>query len=417
MASSYWKKVLGVFSGMAVAQAIPLLGALLITRIYAPDSYGVFATWLGISQIVTVSITYRLEAAFGLEADGKPRAQLVATTVALVLLTGGALYVILAVLLVMGMGSLWNTVPTALLWLLLPQSTGMALSLTWQSWAANNGEFKKLNLIRIGQAFLITGMQVATGLFYPDALSLALMQALGAWLSVLLCLKIMPLHDALPSDWMRAGQQLIRHYWRKYRRFPMLSLPADLINTAAAQLPVILIGSRFGAEIAGYYALAARMMGAPVSLLGGAVRDVFKRTASEEFRTLGHCRPIYLRTFWVLLTLSLIMVAVVILFAEPLFVWAFGVQWAQAGIMTSWLVPLYALGFMASPLSYTFYVAQKQNIDLLWQMGLCTIILSTLLMFESHRQTLLSYSAGYALMYGIYLFLSWRCCQHPAQRK
>jgi len=414
--SSYWKKVASVFSGMAVAQAIPLLGSLLIARIYAPDSYGVFATWLGFSQIVTVSITYRLEAAFGLEADGKTRIELVAVTVALVSLTGCLLYIVMTIL-ALSIGARLDSIPAALVWLLIPQSMGMALSLVWQAWAANNGEFKRLSIIRINQAFLITLIQVVAGLFYPDAVSLAVAQTLAVWLSVVLCLRVMPLRNVVSDAKKRNLFPLIYHYWKKYRRFPMLALPADLINTAAAQMPVILIGSRFGAEIAGYYALATRMMGAPVSLLGGAVRDVFKRAANEEFRMLGHCRSIYQRTFLVLMGLSLVMIIFVIPFAEPIFILAFGAQWALAGVMATWLVPLYALGFMASPLSYTFYIVQKQNIDLAWQIGLFTVTMLTLLVFDFYRQTLLYYSGGYALMYVVYILLSWRCCQQNVQRK
>ncbi|KXU38664.1 hypothetical protein AXE65_12525 [Ventosimonas gracilis] len=414
--SSYWKKIVGVFSGTAIAQAILLLGSLIIARIYAPDSFGVFATWLGISQIVTVGITYRLESAFGLEADGKTRTELVAVTVAMVLLTGGVLSMLLAVL-AWGIGTLSNQIPAILLWLLIPQSVGMALSLVWESWAANNGDIKKLSIIRICQACFIMLMQIAAGVFYPDAASLAAAQTLAVWFSVLLCVTMMPLRSAMSAVNSSVMLRLMGHYWKKYRRFPLLALPADLINTAAAQMPVILIGSRFGAEIAGYYALATRMMGAPVALLGGAVRDVFKRAANEEFRALGHCRSIYQRTFWVLLGLSLAMVAFVIPFAEKVFSLVFGQQWALAGIMATWLIPRYALGFMASPLSYTFYVVQKQNIDLVWQVGLFTMTMLTLLIFDSYRNALLYYSGGYALMYMLYLGLSWRYCQQPVQRK
>jgi len=74
-----------------------------------------------------------------------------------------------------------------------------------------------------------------------------------------------------------------------------------------------------------------------------------------------------------LLGLSLAMVAIVIPFAEIAFSWGFGTQWVLAGTMTAWLVPRYALGFMASPLSYVFYLVQKQNIDLVWQIGLLMV--------------------------------------------
>jgi len=395
---------------MAVAQAIPLLGSLLIARIYAPDSYGVFAAWLGISQIVTVSITGRLEAAFGLEGDGRARAELVAATVALVWGGSIALYLLLTVF-VLGTEIGLETIPAPLLWLLIPQSTGMALSLIWQSWAANNGEFKRLSRIRITQEILIMPMQVMAGLFYPDVVSLAVAQIIAVWINVLLCWRMMPLHDVFSRSTTKKWLHLVAFYGKKYRRFPLLSLPADLINTMVMQLPVILIGSRFGAEIAGYYALANRMMGAPVALLGGAVRDVFKRVANEEFRMLGHCRAIYLRTFFVLLGFSLAMVVCVIAFAEPVFSWVFGSPWALAGAMTVWLVPRYALGFMASPLSYVFYIVQKQNIDLAWQIGLFVITIPALLVFDSYHLSLVYYSAGYSLMYGVYLMLSWRCCQ------
>jgi len=410
MVVSYWKKIIDVFSGMAIAQAIPLLGSLLIARIYAPDNYGAFATWLGISQLVTVSITCRLDAAFGLEADGRTRTELVAVTVALVLLTGSILCVLVAIL-ALTAGVLFGSIPVALLWLLVPQSMGMALSLVWQSWAANNGELKKLSRIRITQELLITPMQIMAGLFYPDVISLAAAQILAIWINVLICLRMMPLRTVLAEIGANGLLRLIVFYGKKYSRFPLLAWPADLTNTAVMQLPVMLISSRFGTEIAGYYALANRIMGAPVGLLGGAIRDVFKRAANEELRTLGHCRPIYRRTFFMLLGLSLAMVAVVVPFAEALFSWGFGAQWAVAGTMTVWLLPRYALGFMASPLSYIFYLVQKQHIDLFWQIGLLALTLPTLLIFASYQSTLLWYSGAYALMYVVYLALSWRFCQ------
>jgi len=256
--AAYWKKIAGVFSGMAIAQAIPLLGALVIARIYAPENYGAFATWLGISQILTVGITYRLEAAFGLEADGKTRTELVTVTAILVLLTGTVLYALLTVVALTI--DVAGKVPLALFWLLVPQSTGMALSLVWQSWAANNGEFKKLSKIRITQEILITPMQIMAGLFYPHVISLALAQIVAIWINVLLCLRMMPLHGVGGATRAGALFHLVVHYGKKYCRFPLLALPADLINTAVMQLPVMLLSGRFGTEVAGYYALANRIM-------------------------------------------------------------------------------------------------------------------------------------------------------------
>src|SRR5690606_13532134 len=182
---------------------------------------------------------------------------------------------------------------------------------------------------------------------------------------------------------------------------------ADLLNSSAAQLPIIVLGTRFGPEVAGYFALASRTMGAPISILGGAVRDVFKRSANQDFQRYGNCRGIYVRTFWVLSALAVLMVIVVAPFASTLFSFAFGKEWQTAGVFASWLIPMYALRFVASPLSYTFYVVQKQQVDLVWQIALLAMTVATLFSFTSYSATIVSYSVGYAALYTVYLLLSY----------
>jgi O-antigen/teichoic acid export membrane protein len=94
----------------------------------------------------------------------------------------------------------------------------------------------------------------------------------------------------------------------RYNRFPKYSLPADGLNTFSSYLPLFLLGSRFGDEVTGWTALALRVFGAPIALLGGAVRDVFKNTSSSAFMERGECRREYLHTFKVLLLFSMIAV-------------------------------------------------------------------------------------------------------------
>src|SRR3546814_7653118 len=62
-------------------------------------------------------------------------------------------------------------------------------------------------------------------------------------------------------------------FWKQQRKFPMFALPAATINTVSAQLPVLIVASRFGTEFAGYLAMSLRLIGAPVTLLGRSVLD------------------------------------------------------------------------------------------------------------------------------------------------
>src|SRR3546814_4688694 len=67
-----------------------------------------------------------------------------------------------------------------------------------------------------------------------------------------------------------------------------------------------------------------------------------------------------------------------LLFGETAFVLVLGEKWRMAGIIAMWMLPLYSLRFIASPLSYTFYIVDKQHVDLAWQVGLLVMTVATL---------------------------------------
>jgi O-antigen/teichoic acid export membrane protein len=204
------------------------------------------------------------------------------------------------------------------------------------------------------------------------------------------------------------ARRAITEFLSRHRRLPLLALPADTVNTAATQLPVFIVTARFGAGVGGWLALAMRTLGAPIALLGSSVLDVFRRHAATAWREQGNCRADYLQTFWVLALGSGLMSAFVALFNEELFVLAFGEEWRRAGVIALWLLPLFALRFVASPLSYVFYVAQKQHVDLLWQCALLAVTLATLNIAADYESALISYAMGYGVLYIVYLGLSYR---------
>lgn len=402
--AGYWHQVASVFAGAATAQAVPIFGSLIIARLYAPDEFGLYSTWLGVSLVLTVCVTYRLEHALGLEPDGAPREKLVLSALFLVVAT--SITILLIALILVGVkAEPYNGMTGGSILLLAPMTMGAGISAIWQSWAANNGDVRNLSYIRIWLAICVTALQVLVGWFKPTATALMLAQVVGIWLSLIASYHLLPIQHGYPHGVSQICLWISQSL-RRYKRFAMLSLPADLINTAAAQMPIIVLTSRFGPEVAGFYALANRMMGAPISILGSAVRDVFKRSANEEYRLSGRCVVVYARTFAVLLVGALLMVSMVYPFSEDIFTIFFGESWRSAGSIAAWLLPMFALRFISSPLSYTFYIVQKQNVDLVWQIFLLAMTIGTLVLFSTYRDTLIYYSIGYSLLYVIYIGLS-----------
>ena len=390
---------------MTIAQAIPLLGSLVIARLYAPAEFGAFSTWLGVVMTAAVLVTGRLEMALVIEEDGEPRRFALAATLATICGVAAVLFVlVLGVYLVEP--DIRHFTPGLLL-AFLTATLLTAVAQTWQSWAAAEGRYRELSWIRIAQALGVTGVQVLTGWLAPSTLGLALGHTLGVLLGVIaaVCMTPLPLRTFLP--WAGFCAKL-RAFWVQHRRFPLFALPADFINTTAGQLPLFFITSKFGLEAAGLYALAARILGGPISLLGTAVLDVFKRSAATSYRELGHCRDEYLRTFRVLAVLGALLALGVFVVAESLFARAFGEAWRQAGVIAVWLMPMFVLRFVASPLSYVFYIAGGQKVDLVWQCGLLSMTALAFVAGPDFEASVKAYAAGYAGMYVIYLLLSYR---------
>lgn len=403
----FWSKVGVVLSGTVAAQAIPLVGSLVIARLVAPEAFGAFATWLGVCTTAAVVATGRYEQALAVERDGAPRRAGVAATLMVVAAVGAALGV--ACLVAWWWRPAWlDRVSPGLLVSIVPAAMGIAATQTWQSWAAAEGRYAALSSIRIAQAAGITGSQIAAAWVEPSAASLGWGQVIGLGCGLAVAAWRLPLRP-----WPGAAE--ITAFLRAHRRFPRWSLPADAINAAASNLPVIIVASRFGGEVAGLLALALRTLGAPIAMLGSAVLDVFKRRASVAYRERGECRAEYADTLRVLAPAGAATAVVFVAAGESLFALAFGEAWRGAGTVALWLAPLFALRFVASPLSYTVYIAGKQAIDLAWQCGLLALTLATLSWPHTYRAALLSYAAAYSAMYVVYLALSYRFAKGPAR--
>jgi len=401
---AFWRSVGVVLTGTVAAQSIPMIGSLVIARIYTPAEFGLFSAWLGMVMMAAVVVTGRFEMTLAVAADGAPRRFAMVATLSTIL--GVSLVFTLIAVVGYFLGGLPDQAKPIMIILFVPATLLAGVTNTWQAWAAAEGNYRGLSWIRISQAFVVTVTQIGAGFISPTANGMLVGHVFGLGVGIGFAMYVMPIKLCnIISDKVGFWTNL-KAFWLNQRSFPMLALPADTINAASGQLPLLLIASRFGAEVSGLFALTMRVLGAPIGLLGAAILDVFKRTAASSYRDRGHCREEYVRTFWLLVAGGIMLVLSVIVAAERLFVVAFGEPWRQAGVIAIWLMPMFALRFVASPLSYVFYIAGKQHVDLVWQCSLLAMTLSSFMLPSSFEASIKFYSAGYSLLYVVYAILS-----------
>lgn len=411
MSAIFIKRVARVLVGTLGAQLITIGVTLLLVRLYSPAEMGDFSAWLSFATIFAVMVTGRYELAiFATKAENDIHA-----VIKLVLLLTLSITILVAGGLVLA-APFMDALPAVVgdYWLALAiVSLGLGANKLVLSLLTFQQSFNRLGGARISLAACIAVAQVSaayllggvSGLIYGQLFGVIVATALAAiWVGK-------PLIVACAATPWRA----VRQSAVKYINFPKFSLPADLINTVASQIPIVLLAAKFGGESAGWFALTLKIMGAPISLLAASVLDVFKEQAARDYRETGSCRGIFIKTLKLLAVLALPPFVAFWFVGE----WAFGVifgdAWAESGRYAVLMIPLFYMRFVVSPLSYTIYIAQRQNLDLVWQLTLLALTFACFTLPDTVDSVLWFYSMGYAIMYFIYFWMSFYCTKGDAK--
>lgn len=404
----FWRHVATVLGGALGAQALPLLAAPLLTRMCTPHEMGAYSVWLGVVAIAAIGATLRMESAMIL--DHEPQRQ--QTCFRVVFYSAGVTALLLTALALgarlagfrPALGLPWIAILSAgaATWLTAAMQTTLA-------YATSHSAFGKAAHAKVATAAVIVAAQL--GLLNAGAGGAGLVGGhLAGLLAGYLAARRLLRPPRAPIRLLPDAAQL--DYLRRHRNFWRFSLPSNLLNGAVSQLPLFLIGMRHGALAAGLYALTQRVLSAPVSLLAASVLEVFKRESVREFRERGNCSRAYRHTFKVLLVLGAGPALLLLLCAPWLFALVFGEAWRSAGELAQLMAPLFLLNFIASPLSYVFFVTGRQKADLLWQVALFATTLGAFLAEGSVRQQVLWYVIGYSGLYLVYLHMSWSCSRN-----
>lgn len=403
---SFLRSVGVLVSGTALGHAITAAALPILSRLYTPADFSLLAVFAGLVSVISVAACLRFDVAIALpREDGE--------AFHLLLLAIGSTLVISAVLLALVLlAPAWITMqlkqPALLpyLWL-VPISVLLAGSYSaLQMWFVRHKAFPLIARSRITQSAASAGVQISSGAMGIGPVGLLVGHAMNTGAACLVLgyrlLKEMPGQAA----WPRPTCALLRKSFKTYDRFPKYSTWEALCNSAAIQLPVILIAAIAAPEEAGYLMLATYVMQAPMALIGGAVGQVYLSRAAEEHRN-GR-----LDTFTASVLQGLVKAGVgpllaVGIMAPAAFGLVFGPGWERAGILVAWMTPWFIFQFLASPISMALHVTGHQRAAFVLQVaGLLIRVLGVWLaaqwildrVSEAYALTGLAFYAAYLLV-------------------
>lgn len=378
--SEFSRNVVTLMTGSMIAQAIPIAISPILTRIYTPDDFGIFALYMSIASIFSTFATGRYELAIMLPKKDEDAANVLFLSLMITfIITFVSLLIILLfkkeIVSFLGSPSLTNWLYVIPLSVLL---TGLYQSLNY--WNNRKKQYKRLAVSRVTQSAVTgsTNLSMGFGGFGVSGLIVAGLVGQGAATSVLG--RFIWKNDITMFHHLKKIKLIA--LMKKYKKFPLLNLPNAFIDSFRLSGINLLIAKYFATSTLGQFSLAWKMVQVPIVLVGGALGQVFfQKVASSKKCDLYEIIIKYIiKASFVAAPIFLF----VYFFSEDIFGFVFGKEWVLAGEAASVMAPWLFINFVSSPLVSVMLVLNKQELVLLFSLFYTSVPLAIIAFFYNH---------------------------------
>lgn len=278
-------------------------------------------------------------------------------------------------------------------------------------WLNRKKNYVKLAVNRVIQGVLYVVFNLLYAFILPDKRYGLILGYITAQFIVMIILVVYIWLDYKKYN-IKLNMPRAKELMKEYINFPKISVASGVINNIAVRLPVFLLGAFAGNAVVGQYSMMNRILGAPITAISEAIRDVFRQKASREFAKNNECAQTYKTTFKTLALTAIIPFLLIMIFAKPVLNAIFGNLWDMAGYFVILMAPFYYIKFIVSPLTFMTYIAKKQSFDMKWQimLGVTSAVAFLIGYITTHNVyiMLLLYGIALAVMYIISFYYTRR---------
>lgn len=344
------KSVIKLLGATSISQFLPILVLPFLTKYLSPEAFGYLGSFISLSLIVSVVITLRFEPSIVLcGSECKIQAENIRTiTLFTTALTSLVLYIL----------SFFYEIPV---------SVFICFVLTIFSIAGNKiveqlliaqekydevSRNKLILALSTVAAHIFTTITLAQGMFvlvYSYTFSLVVCSLFFIYKSNL---------NLAPSLNIASKKLLQNH-----KMFGQYEMPSDFVFQLSQNLPVIIIMAAFGAEIAGMYSIAEKMILLPVTMIGSTLGMVYYKEMSKEKTNVEQSSLVrlILNSLLGIVAFGVCAYSFSIDFLVQL---VFENKYTDLSNYTDYLILYGVVLFVSSPLSGALWKAAKQRVNL-----------------------------------------------------
>ena len=354
------KNVSILASGTIIVQIISFLLSPVLSRLYSPEDYGLFAVFTSIISILTVICCLRYELAIVIPKSDAEAISILRLCIYLISIL--SLFVLVTVLIFKGYIAELLDIAKIENWLFLIAPvlflTGSVQTLTY--WFNRKKEYRIISGSRVYQSSVNSSFSLILGLLKYNSFGLIISSAISQLLPAVFLYKKSGV-KIFKADNKDSLIPELRSTSVKYKEFPLFNLPGAFFDTLSVNSLIFILTYLFSESVTGSYSFALRILSIPGIVIGASIGQVFYQKISEAFYNKQKITELIFKSWKVLFLLSIIPVLTLFIFGEDLFRFVFGEKWAEAGLIAKYLSILTMFTFISSPTSSAMIILKKQK--------------------------------------------------------
>lgn len=364
-----------LLSANVVAQVIGLVVYPILSRMYAPEDFGLLNLFISIGNVLVVLSLVDYYYAIVLPKQERHAVALVHVSSLALLIT--VALVAVSVTLADPISALFKSPELAQYYWLMPiyvLSMGAWNILNY--WYIRQKQFGQISQYLMSQSALSAGGKIGMG--YAGVLQGGMIYAVVVAPLLSLVTSIVRNFRGCLPPLLRISKSDIVEQSKQYRNFPCFVLPRSFLNVLAGQLPILLLTPFFGAKYVGLLSMALLLGYTPIGTITRAIYQVLYQYTTERVHTAQRIGGV----FWRFIAWSSVVILPVfggLFFVLPdLTSWLLGEEWRVVGTYIRYMLPWLYLSLLTGSTCYLSDVFMKQRIGLFFEILLAVCRVSGL---------------------------------------
>ena len=362
-------------SGSILAQAVVALSTPVLTRLFAPEAFGVAALFTAAYGLLIPLVTLKYDQAVVMpKAHNRARsigamAMVIATVSSGIVAAGILAYF------------LFRPEQRPLSLLLLPVALWLGAAYTlMQQWSSRMANYTHYARSQVIGAVVNVGICIGGALIF-SAEPVFIVLGFTAGMGVALACTVRGF-EKWPYEARTLHRRGLVRLIKAYGNFPALVLPTALITVIGANGIPFILASQYSLEEVGVFAVANRVMVIPAAIVGGALAEAVRSEFAASQRARERVTPVFKKAFTPILLVAGVAFGGIYVVAPGALNLVFGIKYAASGATAQALALAAFSYFICAPFAYVFAILRRPAMGLLGQVLLALLPMGALMVFS-----------------------------------